>query len=67
MQFRTQRGAVLNVTERTTRFALLSTLPDKHATSTGQQIVAQLPFDASEFPTAYECSMIGPSISEVRI
>jgi IS30 family transposase len=33
---------VLNVTERTTRFALLSSLPDKRATSTGQQIVAQL-------------------------
>jgi IS30 family transposase len=42
MQFRTQRGAVLNVTERATRFALLSSLPDKRAASTGQQIVAQL-------------------------
>jgi IS30 family transposase len=42
MQFRTQRGAVLNVTERTTRFSLLSSLPDKRAASTGQEIVAQL-------------------------
>jgi IS30 family transposase len=39
IQFRTQRGAVLNVTERTTRFALLSSLPDKRATNTAQAIV----------------------------
>ena len=42
MQFRTQRGAILNVTERTTRFSLISSLPDKRAQSTGQKIVAQL-------------------------
>ena len=42
MQFRTQRGAILNVTERTTRFSLISCLPDKRAQSTGQKIVAQL-------------------------
>ena len=39
MQFRTQRGAVLNVTERTTRFALLSSLPNKRAPETAQAIV----------------------------
>ena len=42
MQFRTQRGAILNVTERTTRFSLISCLPDKRAQSTGQKIVARL-------------------------
>lgn len=39
IQFRTQRGAVLNVTERTTRFTLLSSLPNKRAAQTAQAIV----------------------------
>ncbi len=42
MQFRTQRGAILNVTERTTRFSLISSLSDKRTASTGQEIVDQL-------------------------
>lgn len=42
LQFRTQRGAVLNVTERTTRFSLLSSLPNKRAASTGLAIVDQM-------------------------
>ena len=42
LQFRTQRGAVLNVTERATRFSLLSSLSDKRAASTGHEIVARL-------------------------
>jgi len=42
IQFRTQRGAVLNITERTTRFSLLSSRPNKRAAETGQAIVEQL-------------------------
>ena len=42
VQFRTQRGAVLNVTERKTRFTLLSSRPNKRAADTGQAIVEQL-------------------------
>lgn len=42
MQFRTQRGAVLNVTERTTRLTLLSSLPSKHAEPTGKAIIDAL-------------------------
>ena len=48
MQFRTQRGAVLNITERTTRFCLLSPLSTKQAKPTGQAIIdALLPLPAS--------------------
>jgi IS30 family transposase len=39
IQFRSQRGAVLNVTERSTRFSLLSSLPNKRSADTGQAIV----------------------------
>jgi len=42
MQFRSQRGALLNITERTTRLALLSPLPSKQAEPTGQAVVATL-------------------------
>ncbi len=42
LQFRTQRGAVLNVTERSTRFSLLSSLPNKRAADTGQAIVDEM-------------------------
>jgi IS30 family transposase len=38
IQFRTQRGAVLNLTERTTRFCLLSFLESKQAEPTGRAI-----------------------------
>lgn len=39
MQFRTQRGALLNVTERTTRFCRLSYLKTKQAEPTSQAVV----------------------------
>ena len=39
IQFRSQRGAVLNITERSTRFSLLSSLPNKRAADTAQAIV----------------------------
>ena len=42
MQFRTQRGAVLNITERKTRFALLQGLTGKHADTTAQAIIDML-------------------------
>ncbi len=42
IQFRTQRGAVLNVTERTTRFTLLSSLPSKQAEPTGKAVIDTL-------------------------
>jgi len=38
MQFRTQRGALLNLTERTTRLTLLSSLPSKKAEPTSQAV-----------------------------
>ncbi len=38
MQFRTQRGAVLNITERTTRVTLLFSLPSKKADATSQAV-----------------------------
>jgi len=38
MQFRTQRGALLNVTERVTRFCLLSSLKTKQAGPTGEAV-----------------------------
>lgn len=42
MQFRTQRGAILNLTERTTRLTLLSAVPSKKAEPTSQAIVELL-------------------------
>lgn len=42
LQFRSQRGALLNVTERTTRFSLLSSRPNKRAADTSQAIVEQM-------------------------
>lgn len=42
LQFRTQRGALLNVTERATRFSLLSSRPNKRAADTSQAIVEQM-------------------------
>ncbi len=38
MQFRTQRGALLNLTERSTRLTLLSSLPSKKAEPTSQAV-----------------------------
>ncbi len=38
MQFRTQRGAILNLTERSTRLTLLSSLPSKKAEPTSQAV-----------------------------
>ena len=42
MQFRTQRGAVLNITERKTRFSLLQRLTGKHADTTARAIIDTL-------------------------
>ena len=42
MQFRTQRGALLNVTERITRFCLLSSLKTKQAEPTGKAVADAL-------------------------
>ena len=42
VQFRTQRGALLNVTERITRFCLLSSLKTKRAVPTGKAVADAL-------------------------
>lgn len=42
MQFRTQRGALLNLTERSTRLTLLSSLPSKKAEPTGLAVAELL-------------------------
>lgn len=42
VQFRTQRGALLNVTERATRFCLLSSLKSKQAETTGRAVADAL-------------------------